>query len=147
MPTNIYGTNDSFNPETSHVSPRLILKFHHAKVSGDDLVVLWGSGSPMREFLHSDDLAAACLFLLAHYNDDSIVNVGVEKDITIAELAELIREIVGFKGEITWDLSKPDGTPRKLLDTSKIRALGWRPKISLEEGLTSTYKWFRDNML
>jgi GDP-L-fucose synthase len=146
MPTNIYGPNDNFNSETSHVIPGLFRKFHDAKVRGDDSVLLWGSGSPRREFLHSDDLAAACLFLLANYDDDSIINVGVEKDISITELAELIREIVGFKGQISWDLSKPDGTPRKVLDTSKISALGWRPKISLEKGLKSTYEWCRDNI-
>jgi GDP-L-fucose synthase len=143
MPTNMYGPGDNFDLENSHVLPALIRKFHDAKVQGKASVTLWGSGSPLREFLHSDDLASACLFLLENYDDDIAINVGTGRDISIRDLAELIKRIVGFEGSIDWDSSKPDGTPRKVLDVSRISALGWRPTISLEEGIRSTYDWYK----
>lgn len=142
MPTNMYGPGDNFDLENSHVLPALIRKFHDAKTRGDASVTLWGSGSPRREFLHSDDLGSACLFLIENYDDDIAINVGVGEDISIKELAELIKEIVGFEGVIEWDSSKPDGTPRKLLDVSRINSFGWKPTIGLEEGIRSTYQWF-----
>ena len=142
MPTNMYGPGDNFDLENSHVLPALIRKFHDAKSRGDASVTLWGSGSPRREFLHSDDLGRACLFLIENYDDDLAINVGVGEDISIKELAELIKEIVGFEGVIEWDSSKPDGTPRKLLDVSRINSLGWRPTIGLQEGIRATYQWF-----
>ena len=142
MPTNMYGPGDNFDLENSHVLPALIRKLHDAKTRGDASVTLWGSGSPMREFLHSDDLGRACLFLLENYDDDIAINVGVGEDIAIKDLAELIQEIVGFEGEIQWDTSKPDGTPRKLLDISRIQALGWQPSISLDVGIRATYSWY-----
>ena len=142
MPTNMYGPGDNFDLENSHVLPALIRKFHDAKTRGDASVTLWGTGSPKREFLHADDLGRACLFLLENYDDDIAINVGFGEDISIKDLAELIREIVGFDGVITWDDSRPDGTPRKLLDVSRISALGWKPTIGLEEGIKSTYQWF-----
>jgi GDP-L-fucose synthase len=142
MPTNMYGPGDNFDLENSHVLPGLIRKFHDAKTRGDASVTLWGTGSPKREFLHADDLGRACLFLLENYDDDIAINVGFGEDISIRDLAELIREIVGFDGVITWDDSRPDGTPRKLLDVSRISALGWKPTIGLEEGIKSTYQWF-----
>lgn len=145
MPTNMYGPGDNFDLENSHVLPALIRKFHEAKTRGDRRVTLWGSGSPLREFLHSDDLASACLFLLENYDDEIAINIGSGKDLTIKDLAELIKDIVGFTGEIDWDTSKPDGTPRKLLDASRINSLGWVPTISLSEGISSTYKWFVAN--
>jgi GDP-L-fucose synthase len=142
MPTNMYGPGDNFDLETSHVLPALIRKFHDAKIKGDKEVTLWGSGSPKREFLHADDLGSACLFLLEHYNSDSPINVGIGKDISIDALADLIQEIVGYSGEIVWDTSKPDGTPQKLLDVSRINQLGWEPSIDLRSGLEQTYKWY-----
>jgi len=145
MPTNLYGPNDNFDLETSHVLPALIRKFHEAKVNNEDEVVIWGTGKPKREFLHVDDLADALLFLLNNYSDDQFVNVGVGKDISILELAELIKDIVGFEGEIVNDLSKPDGTPRKLLDVSRLNDLGWESQISLEKGIKDTYQWFKEN--
>lgn len=145
MPTNMYGPGDNFDLENSHVLPALIRKFHDAKSQGSPSVSLWGTGSPKREFLHSDDLGRACLFLLENYDDDVAINVGVAEDIPIKELAELIQSTVGFNGEIEWDSSKPDGTPRKLLDVSRITALGWKPQISLEDGIRSTYEWFKSN--
>jgi GDP-L-fucose synthase len=147
MPTNMYGLGDNFDLENSHVLPALIRKFHDAKTRRDDKVTLWGSGSPLREFLHADDLALACLFLLENYDDEIAINVGTGKDISIKELAELIKGIVGFEGNIDWDSSKPDGTPRKLLDVSRITALGWKPTISLEEGIRSTYEWYKTQAL
>ena len=144
MPTNMYGPRDNFDLENSHVLPALIRKFHDAKTRGDDKVTLWGSGSPLREFLHADDLASACLFLLENYDDEIAINVGTGKDISIKELAELIKGIVGFEGKIDWDSSKPDGTPRKLLDVSRITDLGWKPTISLEDGIRSTYEWYKE---
>jgi GDP-L-fucose synthase len=145
MPTNLYGPNDNFDLETSHVLPALIRKFHESKVNDKDEVVIWGTGKPRREFLHVDDLADSLLYLMNNYNGDQFVNVGVGKDISILELAELIKDIVGFEGEIVNDLSKPDGTPRKLLDVTRLNELGWEAQISLEEGIKDTYQWFKEN--
>lgn len=142
MPTNLYGPGDNFDLETGHVLPALLRKIHEAKARGDPRVAVWGTGTPRREFLHVDDLAEACLFLMEHYDDSLPINVGTGEDITIRELAELIKEIVGFSGEIVFDRSKPDGTPRKLLDVTRIRALGWRPRIGLREGIEMTYQWY-----
>jgi GDP-L-fucose synthase len=144
MPTNIYGPGDNFDLENSHVLPALIRKFHDAKTQGSASVTLWGTGSPKREFLHSDDLGRACLFLLENYHDDVAINVGVGDDISISDLADHIQQIVGFKGDILWDDTNPDGTPRKLLDVSRITALGWTSQIGLEEGIRSTYEWFKN---
>lgn len=141
MPTNLYGPNDNFDLESSHVLPALLRKFDDAKRMGNR-VVLWGSGSPMREFLHVDDLAAAAWHLMNHHNDPMHVNVGTGEDVTIRDLANLCAEVVGYKGEVEWDASKPDGTPRKLLDVSKIHALGWKHSIALPDGLRSTYDWY-----
>jgi GDP-L-fucose synthase len=145
MPTNMYGPGDNFDLENSHVLPALIRKFDDAKTQGQTSVTLWGTGSPKREFLHSDDLGRACVFLLENYDDEVAINVGVGVDIAIKDLAELIRDIVGFKGDIVWDSSKPDGTPKKLLDVSRITALGWKAEISLENGIRSTYGWFLES--
>jgi GDP-L-fucose synthase len=145
MPTNIYGPGDNFDLETSHVLPALIRKFHDAKTESKESVTLWGSGEPKREFIHSDDLGRACLFLLETYDGDIALNVGVGEDQSIKALAELIKEVVGFSGTINWDTSKPDGTPRKLLDVSRIEALGWKAQISLEDGIRNTYEWFLKN--
>ena len=145
MPTNLYGPGDNFDLETSHVIPALIRKFHEAKVEGRPHVVVWGTGKPRREFLHVDDLADAALFLIENYDGEEIVNVGVGEDVSIRELAELIRDVVGFKGEIVFDTTKPDGTPRKLLDVSRLHALGWRASIPLRKGLEQTYAWYRAN--
>jgi GDP-L-fucose synthase len=145
MPTNMYGPGDNFDLENSHVLPALIRKFHDAKSQGSQSVTLWGTGSPKREFLHSDDLGRACLFLLEKYHDEVPINVGVGEDVPIKDLAEIIQGIVDFKGEIVWDNTKPDGTPRKLLDVSRIKALGWKAQINLEEGIHSTYIWYLDN--
>jgi GDP-L-fucose synthase len=145
MPTNMYGPGDNFDLENSHVLPALIRKFDDAKNAGAAAVTLWGSGSPRREFLHADDLGRACLFLLENYNDDIAINVGVGEDVSIKDLAELIKRIVGFQGTVEWDSSKPDGTPRKLLDVSRIHALGWKSSISLEEGIRATYNWYVKN--
>jgi len=145
MPTNLYGPNDNFDLETSHVLAALLRKAHEAKTRNDRKLVVWGTGKPRREFLHVDDLAAACLLLLEKYDSPEIINVGCGEDISIGELAELICEIVGFDGQLAWDTTKPDGTPRKLLDVSKIRALGWRPAITLRDGIKGTYDWFVAN--
>ena len=145
MPTNMYGPGDNFDLESSHVLPALVRKFHDAKIQGKASVTLWGTGSPKREFLHSDDLGRACLFLLENYDGDVAINVGVGEDISIKGLAEMIQRIVDFQGDIVWDKSKPDGTPRKLLDVSRITALGWKPEINLEEGIRSTYSWYLGN--
>jgi GDP-L-fucose synthase len=145
MPTNLYGPNDNFDLVSSHVLPALMRKAHIAKQAGARELVVWGSGQPRREFLHVDDLAAACVFLLENYDSPEIVNIGCGEDISIRELAELICEIVGFKGELAWDKTKPDGTPRKLLDVSKIHALGWRHRIGFREGIARTYQWFLEN--
>ncbi|MEC4017836.1 GDP-L-fucose synthase family protein [Streptomyces sp. H27-D2] len=140
MPTNLYGPGDNFDLETSHVLPALIRRFHEAKRDGREQVVLWGSGTPRREFLHVDDLAAACALLLRRYDGDEPVNVGCGSDLTIRELAETVRRVVGFAGEISFDTSKPDGTPRKLLDVSRMSGLGWKPDIALTEGVRDTYE-------
>ena len=145
MPTNLYGPNDNFDLVSSHVLPALLRKAHTAKQEGQRELVVWGSGKPRREFLHVDDLAAACVFLLEKYDNPEIVNVGCGEDISIRELAELICEIVGFEGKLAWDTTKPDGTPRKLLDVSKIHSLGWRHRIGFREGIARTYKWFLEN--
>lgn len=142
MPTNLYGPGDNFDPTTSHVIPALMRKAHEAKISGAAELIVWGSGTPRREFLHVDDAADALLHLMTHYSGDTHVNVGSGSEITILELANLIAGVVGFKGRILMDASKPDGTPRKLLDTCKLASLGWQPKIGLKEGLASTYRWF-----
>jgi GDP-L-fucose synthase len=139
MPTNLYGENDNYDLEKSHVLPALLRKFHTAKVENRGEVVVWGSGSPKREFLHSDDLADACYFLMQKYDSEDFINIGIGEDISIKELAELIANIVGFEGKIVWDSSKPDGTPRKLMDVSKLHQLGWKHKIGLEEGIRSVY--------
>lgn len=146
MPTNLYGPGDNFHPENSHVLPALLRRFHEAKNSNASAVVCWGTGSPMREFLHADDLADACLYLLENYNETEHVNVGSGSEISIRDLTELIAEVVGFEGEIKWDDSKPDGTPRKLLDTTKLDSLGWRAKIDLRDGITRTYSWFLESL-
>jgi GDP-L-fucose synthase len=142
MPTNLYGPGDNFDLATSHVLPALIRKVHEAKVAGGDEVVVWGSGTPLREFLHVDDLARACVVLLERYDAPEPINVGVGEDLTIRELAELVVSVVGFDGRLRFDTSKPDGTPRKLLDVSRITDLGWKPEIDLRQGIASTYQCF-----
>lgn len=145
MPTNLYGPNDNFDLETSHVLAALLRKAHEAKTWKDQKLIVWGSGKPRREFLHVDDLASACVLLLEKYDSPEIINVGCGEDISIRELAELICNIVGFDGELAWDGTKPDGTPRKLLDVTKLRALGWKPAIPLQDGIAQTYEWFLAN--
>ena len=145
MPTNLYGPNDNFDLTSSHVLPALMRKFHDAKTDGRDEVVIWGTGSPRREFLHVDDLADACLFLMERYDGDLHLNVGTGADLSIRELAELVREVVYPEAKLTFDTSKPDGTPRKLLDVSRLHALGWRHRIELHAGIASTYLWFLAN--
>ncbi len=142
MPTNLYGPGDNFDLEKSHVMPALIRKCHEAKLRGDRTVTVWGSGRPRREFLHVDDCADACVYLLAHYDEEPIVNIGVGEDLTIRELAEMVKEVVGFEGDLVFDASKPDGTPRKLVDVTRLFGLGWRPSIGLREGIEQTYRWF-----
>jgi len=146
MPTNLYGPYDNFDLEDSHVLPALIHRFHRAKTEGQEQVVVWGSGKPRREFLHVDDLADACWHLMQNYNESEIINIGSGKDITVADLARLIKEVVGFAGEIVFDDSKPDGTPRKLLDSSRINSMGWKPRITLKEGIETTYQWFLEHI-
>ena len=145
MPTNMYGPHDNFDLVSSHVLPAMIHKFHLAKVENRRSMTLWGTGSPRREFLHSDDLAAACLMLLENYSSPEIINVGSGTDVTIRELAETVQQAVGYEGEIVWDTTQPDGTPRKLMDGTRIRALGWQPKISLPDGIADAYRWFLAN--
>lgn len=145
MPTNLYGPGDNFHLENSHVMPALIRKFHEAKQRGDREVVMWGTGTPRREFLHVDDLGDAIVHLMKNYSGEDFVNVGVGTDVTIRELAELVRDVVGFQGEITQDLDKPDGTPRKLMDVSRLTGLGWKAKINLADGVRETYRWFVEN--
>jgi len=145
MPTNLYGPGDNFDLESSHVMPAMIRKFHDAKTKDRDHVQLWGSGSPRREFLHVDDLASAAVALLERYDEPEPINIGVGEDVTIRELAESVRRVVGFKGSITWDPSKPDGTPRKLLDVSRIHSMGWKATIPLKSGIESTYDWFMNH--
>lgn len=143
MPTNLYGPNDNYDLNNSHVLPALIRKFHEAKINQQAEVVIWGSGTPMREFLHVDDLASGCYFLMENYSDEGLVNVGTGEDVSIKELALLIKEITGFEGALTWDSSKPDGTPRKLTDCSKIHQMGWKHRIGLREGIESVYAQFQ----
>src|SRR6187399_2050163 len=145
MPTNLYGPNDNFDLETSHALAALLRKAHEAKMSGAGEMIVWGTGTPRREFLYVDDLASACLLLLEKYDSPEIINIGCGEDVTIRELADLICDVVGFEGELVWDKTKPDGTPRKLLDVTKIRALGWQPTISLRKGIAQTYEWFVAN--
>ena len=146
MPTNLYGPNDNFDLETSHVLAALLRKAYEAKIRGARKLVVWGTGEPRREFLHVDDLAAACVLLLEKYDSPEIINVGCGEDVTIRELAELICNVVGFDGELVWDKTKPDGTPQKLLDVTKIRALGWAPTIPLRKGIAQTYDWLLANL-
>ncbi len=142
MPTNMYGPNDNYDLQNSHVLPALIRKFHEAKVSASPAVTCWGTGSPLREFLYADDLASACVFLMNHYNEEPFINVGYGSDVTIKQLAELVAATVGFQGEIHWDTTKPDGTPRKLMDSSRLFALGWKPKVDLAQGIRLAYADF-----
>ena len=146
MPTNLYGPGDNFDLKNSHVLPALMRKMHEAKEQGHPSVIVWGSGSPRREFLHVSDLASASIFLMEHYDDPAPINVGVGEDVTILELAHMIAGVVGFTGKLEFDATKPDGTPRKLLDVSRLRELGWAPKIALEDGLRQTYAWFVEQM-
>jgi len=146
MPTNLYGPNDNFDLMSSHVLPALMRKFHEAKESGSPEVVVWGSGRVYREFLHVDDMADACLFVMQHHDGSQILNIGCGSDVTIAEVAHLVKATIGFEGEIVFDTSKPDGTPRKLLDVSRLFELGWRPRIDLRSGLSETYAWFLQNL-
>jgi len=145
MPTNLYGPGDNFNLENSHVMPALIRKFHDAKEQSKESVEVWGTGTPRREFLHVDDMADATVFLMNNYDGEQFVNVGVGNDVSIRELAEIVKGTVGFEGELKFDSSKPDGTPRKLLDVAKLKEVGWQAKINLEEGVKTTYQWFLDN--
>jgi GDP-L-fucose synthase len=146
MPTNLYGPEDNFSLDKSHVLPALIRKLHDAKATGASSVVVWGTGAPRREFLHVDDLAEACLFLLDSYDQPEPVNVGVGADLSIRDLVEIVRDVVGFEGEVVWDTSKPDGTPQKLLDVRRLSALGWRPQVELKDGIEDTYAWFLDRL-
>ena len=145
MPTNLYGENDNFDLQSSHVMPALIRKFHEAKLSNQSSVEVWGTGTPKREFLYSDDLADACVYLMNHYNEDEIINIGVGEDVSIKELAETVQRVVGFEGELKFDTTKPDGTPRKLVDTTKINQLGWKADVKLEDGISLAYEWFLNN--
>lgn len=147
MPTNLYGPNDNFDLESSHVLPALLRKFHEAKENGEKMVTVWGTGLPMREFLYVDDLADACLFLMNHYNGNDIVNIGTGIDLTIGELADIIRCVVGYEGKVVFDTSKPDGTPKKLLDVSRLTEMGWSAKTQLLSGIEETYKWYIKNKL
>ncbi len=146
MPTNLYGPGDNFDLQHSHVLPALIRRFHEAKLRGDESVTIWGTGTPRREFLHVDDLADAVVYMLEHYDEEPIVNVGWGEDVTIRELAEAIMAVSGYQGRLEFDATKPDGTPRKLLDTTRLTALGWKPKITLKAGIESTFAWFREHV-
>lgn len=145
MPTNMYGPNDNYDLEAGHVLPALLRKFHEAKAGNSPTVTCWGTGAPLREFLYADDLASACLFLMKHYSEEQFINVGSGREISIRELAELIQRIVGYRGEIVWDTTKPDGTPRKLMDSSRLNALGWKPQVDLATGIQRTYETFLDH--
>ena len=148
MPTNLYGPNDNFDHNSSHVLPALISKFHGSLEKSEHWIVkLWGDGSPMREFLHVDDLAEACYTCMHNYEEEEHINVGTGEDVTIKELAETIVDVVGYKNYYEWDTSKPNGTPRKVLNVDKIKSLGWKPKISLREGIKSTYEWYKENVV
>jgi GDP-L-fucose synthase len=140
MPTNLYGQNDNYHPENSHVLPALIRRFHEAKMSGATSVTCWGTGKPLREFLYADDLGRACVFLMQHYSEEQFINIGYGSDVSIKELAETVARVLGYKGEIAWDTSKPDGTPRKLMDSSRLLALGWKPEVDLETGIRRAYE-------
>jgi GDP-L-fucose synthase len=146
MPTNLYGPNDNFDPRNSHVLPALLRRFHEAKIAGAAEVTIWGTGSPRREFLHVDDLADACVFLMQRDDDAQLLNIGVGQDQTIREIAELVKDVVGFEGQLRFDPSRPDGTPRKLLDVSRIHGLGWRARIPLRQGLNDTYAWYVEQL-
>ena len=146
MPTNLYGPYDNFHPENSHVMPALIRRFHEAKVNNAKEVVVWGSGTPLREFLYSEDMADACIYLMENYEGNDFFNIGTGKEITIKGLAELIKEVVGYEGKIVWDSTKPDGTPRKLLDVSRLEKAGWKHKMELKDGIREAYKWFIENV-
>ena len=146
MPTNLYGPHDNYELQGSHVMPAMIRKFHEAKVNGAPTVELWGTGKPLREFLYVDDMADACVFLLEHYDGEQHVNIGTGRELTIAQLAELVKKTVGYEGEIVWNSDMPDGTPRKLADVSKLHALGWTHKVELEEGIKLAYDWFKENV-
>jgi GDP-L-fucose synthase len=146
MPTNLYGPEDNFDLESSHVMPALIRKFHEARVNSQPTVTVWGTGKPLREFLHVDDCADACVYLMRHYDGEDIINIGVGTDLPISELAARVGEVVGYQGRIVYDTSRPDGTPRKLVDVSRINALGWRARISLPDGLAATYAWFLEHV-
>ena len=143
MPTNMYGPNDNYDLQNSHVLPALIRKFHEAKMAGAATVTCWGTGTPLREFLYADDLARACVFLMENYREEQFINVGYGSDVTIREIAETLRRIIGFPGEIVWDTTKPDGTPRKLMDSSRLLALGWKPQVNLEQGIALAYEDFK----
>lgn len=145
MPTNLYGPYDNFHPENSHVMPALIRRFHEAKANGAKEVVVWGSGTPLREFLYSEDMADACIYLMENYEGNDFFNIGTGKEIAIKDLAELIKEVIGYEGEIIWDSSKPDGTPRKLLDVSRLESQGWKYKMELKDGVKEAYKWYLEN--
>ena len=145
MPTNLYGPGDNFHPENSHVMPGLIRRFHEAKENNDPTVTCWGDGSPMREFLHVDDLAEACYTCMQKYEEGGHINVGTGEDVTIKELAETIADVVGYEGEIVWDTTKPNGTPRKVMNVDRMKALGWEPKVQLKDGIESAYKWYLEN--
>jgi GDP-L-fucose synthase len=147
MPTNLYGQNDNFDLKTSHVFPALIRKFYQAKLNDDPTVTVWGTGAPKREFMHVDDLASACVFLMNSYDSPEIINIGTGVDISIKDFAEMVKEIVGYNGEIVWDKSKPDGTPQKLLDVSKINTLGWKATIDLGTGIRKTLEWYKANIV
>ncbi|TSC54554.1 MAG: GDP-L-fucose synthase [Parcubacteria group bacterium LiPW_30] len=146
MPTNLYGPNDNFDPINSHVLPALIRRFHEAKESNSEEITMWGTGSPKREFLHVDDLADACLFLMQNYDESGIINIGTGVDLSIKSLTEKAKKIIGYSGKIVWDKSKPDGTPRKLLDVSKLHKLGWKHKVDLDDGIKKTYEWYKDSL-
>jgi GDP-L-fucose synthase len=145
MPTNLYGCNDNFDLETSHVLPALVRKFYEAKENGSSAVVLWGTGNVYREFLYVDDMADACIFLMKNYSDRQFINIGTGKDISIRGLADLIKGIIGYSGDVLWDSSKPDGTPKKMLNVSRLKALGWEPRFSLKEGISISYDWYKEN--
>ena len=146
MPTNLYGPGDNYDLRTSHVMPALLRKFHEAKIAGASTVTVWGTGTPRREFLHVDDLADALVFLMERYDEEEIINVGTGEDLTIRELCGMIREVTGYKGEIVYDPSMPDGTPRKMMDVTRIKALGWRPMTPLRQGIESTYRWYLERI-
>jgi GDP-L-fucose synthase len=145
MPTNLYGQNDNYDLQNSHVMPAMIRKFHEAKTTGKSSVELWGTGSPMREFLHADDLAEACFYLMQNYSEPTLINIGTGEDVTIKQLAEAVSKVVGFEGDLVWDTSKPDGTPRKLMDVSKLHSYGWKHTIELEDGIALAYQDFLEH--